>query len=63
METGGYITKGGMFNLHPGEFVVNATQSNLPSDSPINITVNEANKPLDVTALASRIAFEKRTRR
>jgi hypothetical protein len=63
METGGYITKGGMFNLHPGEFVVNATQSNVPSDSPINITVNEANKPLDVTALASRIAFEKRTRR
>jgi hypothetical protein len=63
MATGGYITKGGMFELHPGEFVVNASQSNLPSDSPINITVNEANKPLDVTALASRIAFEKRTRR
>ena len=63
MATGGAITKGGLFQLHPGEFVVNATQSNLPSDSPINITVNEANKPLDVTALASRIAFEKRTRR
>lgn len=63
MATGGYITKGGLFQLHPGEFVVNAQQTNVPSDGPINITVNEANKPLDVTALASRIAFEKRTRR
>lgn len=63
MATGGYITKGGLFQLHPGEFVVNAQQTNAPADGPINITVNEANKPLDVTALASRIAFEKRTRR
>ena len=63
MATGGYITKGGLFELHPGEFVVNADQSNVPNEGDINITVNEANKPLDVTALASRIAFEKRTRR
>ena len=63
MATGGAITKGGLFQLHPGEFVINADKSNIPSDGPINITVNEANKPLDVTALASRIAFEKRTRR
>lgn len=63
MATGGYITQGGLFQLHPGEFVVNANQSNVPDAGDINITVNEANKPLDVTALASRIAFEKRTRR
>lgn len=63
MATGGYITKGGLFELHPGEFVINASQNNVPSDGDINITVNEANKPLDVTALASRIAFEKRTRK
>ena len=62
MATGGYITKGGMFELHPGEFVVNPTGSNIDQGD-INITVNEANKPLDVTALASRIAFEKRTRK
>lgn len=64
MATGGYITQGGLFQLHPGEFVVNANQSNIPNnEGDINITVNEANKPLDVTALASRIAFEKRTRK
>ena len=62
MATGGYVTKGGMFELHPGEFVVNPQGSNIDQGD-INITVNEANKPLDVTALASRLAFEKRTRR
>lgn len=62
MATGGYITKGGLFQLHPGEFVVKSDGSNVDQGD-INITVNEANKPLDVTALASRIAFEKRTRK
>jgi hypothetical protein len=62
MATGGYVTRGGMFELHAGEFVVNPSGSNIDQGD-INITVNEANRPLDVTALASRIAFEKRTRK
>jgi archaellum component FlaC len=62
MATGGQVTKDGLFKLHAGEFVVNAEGSNVP-EGDINITVHEAGGPLDVTHLASRIAFEKKNRR
>jgi phage-related protein len=62
MQTGGHVTRGGLFRLHTGEFVVNPERSNI-KDGDISITVNEAGRPLDVTHLANRIAFEKKSRR
>lgn len=63
MQTGGYVTKGGLFQLHTGEFVVNAEGKNMPvSEGDVNITVNEAGRPLDLTHLANRLAFAKKTR-
>lgn len=62
MQTGGYVTKTGLFQLHQGEFVVNAERDNVPqNDSPIHIEINEAGGPLDITGLAARLAFEKKT--
>ena len=62
MQTGGHVTRGGLFRLHTGEFVANAERSNV-AEGETHITINEAGRPLDVTHLASRLSFEKKSRR
>lgn len=60
MHVGGYVTQSGVFDLQVGERVLTPQQQVGGGD--INIEINEAGGPVDVQALAARIAFEKRTR-
>lgn len=62
MQTGGSVRRRGIFELHPGEFVVNPEGSNIPDSGDINITMNSVNGDVDLTALAARIAFAKKSR-
>lgn len=62
MQSGGSIRRGGLFALHPGEFVVNPEGSNVPDSGDINITMNSINGDVDLTALAARVAFAKKSR-
>ena len=65
MQTGGWVTKSGLFNLHAGERVINPVASNNNSwaEGDTQITINEAGGPVDVQHLASTLAFHKKTRR
>ena len=61
LQSGGLITRSGMFNLHAGEFVVNprhAGGQGIGGDT--NITINEAGRPIDVTHLTNRLAFARK---
>jgi uncharacterized protein YutE (UPF0331/DUF86 family) len=59
LDTGGTITREGLFMLHAGEVVRPSGNS---SDGDINITLNSIDGNVDLTALSSRIAFEKKSR-
>ena len=64
MQSGGYVTRQGIFNLHAGEFVVNPSnpsQTGTGGNGDINVTVHEAGPETDYTYLANRIAFATRT--
>jgi hypothetical protein len=65
MQTGGYVTRGGLFRLHAGEFVVNPQHPGSPAlhEGDINITVNEKEGRIDEQYLASRLAFERKVAR
>ena len=63
MQSGGFVRKAGIFNLHAGEFVVNPSHpgGQQLSNGDINVTVNEAGQETDYTYLSNRIAFATRT--
>jgi hypothetical protein len=65
MQTGGFVTRSGLFNLHAGEFVVNPAggYQQMGGGDVIDIDIHEAGQPVDATHLANRIAFAKKTRR
>jgi hypothetical protein len=63
-ETGAFVQRNGLVGVHAGEFIVNPARNNVQmGDSPVNITVNEAGGDVDITHLANRIAFAKKTRK
>ena len=63
MQSGGYVRRAGIFNLHAGEFVVNPSQPGGQQfgGGDVNVTVHEAGPETDYTYLANRIAFATRT--
>ena len=63
MQSGGYVSKSGIFNLHAGEFVVNPSHpgGQQIGNGDVNVTVHEAGPETDYTYLANRIAFATRT--
>lgn len=62
MQSGGHVTRTGLFNLHAGEFVVNPEGSNAPvKEGDTYLEINEAGGPIDITHLTNRLAFAKKT--
>jgi hypothetical protein len=63
LHSGGTVGRGGLFELAPGEIVINPRGDNMPKTGDLNITVNEAGQPMDITHLANRMAFEMKSQR
>ena len=62
MQTGGYVTKGGLFNLHAGEFVVNPQQSNIPTqEGDVNVNVHMVRERADPMEIAARTMWARRS--
>jgi SLT domain-containing protein len=69
-DTGGPVVSTGMAKLHKGEYVVTAGKGGTDdgrytsyNEAPINVEINEAGGPVDVTHLTARLAWEKRRNR
>ena len=62
MQTGGFITRSGMFKLEAGEFVVNPARSGgqVAPGGDTYLTINEAGQPIDLTHLTNRLAFARK---
>jgi len=65
MQTGGYVTKSGIFQLHAGEHVINPRGGvHAPvKEGDINIEIHEAGGPIDSLGLAKRISWERGSRK
>ena len=62
-DTGGYVRRGGLMNLHAGELITNPSRGQIGREGDLNITVNQDDSPLDISYLASRMQFERKTAR
>lgn len=66
LDVGGVITQTGLVLAHTGERLVPASVvkgGDGASYGDTNITINEAGSPVDITHLASRLSFERTTKR
>ena len=61
-QTGGFVRKTGLMNLHAGELIVNPAMNPM-AEGDINITVNEKEGRIDENYLAARLAFERKVAR
>jgi hypothetical protein len=59
LQTGGMVTKTGLFQLHAGEAVVAHPEQSM---APVVLNINEAGKSPDPLYIGKRIAFEMKSR-